>query len=125
MNKYRIMLAKMVEKWGMLEKGGEGPTLEATHQAKYILIFMYVHQEELPVETILETLASLGSAPSLLYDDDGHWTIGGDGTQPVMALEDRTKETTFDATWWVGPNRWKLSIREAIRDYLHEQAHAP
>lgn len=75
-------------------------------------------QESLPVEFILESLTRLGAAPSLLYDDDGHWTIGTDGTQPVMAFADRTKETTFDAVWWVQPNSWRKTIREAIRDYL-------
>lgn len=91
---------------------------EADRLRQLIRDLLFNHQEELTVEFILESLTRLGAAPSLLYDDDGHWTVGGDGMQAVMAFEDRSKETTFDASWWVGPGRWKQTIREALRDYL-------
>lgn len=80
-------------------------------------------QDQLPVEFIIESLTSLGAAPSILYDDNGHFTIGGDGTQniPTCGEDFETRETTFEGAWFVKPGGWKRTIREAIKDYFEDR----
>ena len=43
--------------------------------------FIENNHAELAVENILEGMTSIGAAPSLLYDDNGHFAMGGDGMQ--------------------------------------------
>ena len=69
-------------------------------------------------ESIIGSLTELGAAPTLLYDDDGHFAIGDEGTQNVLHDKPKDKETTFIASWWIKPNGWKDSIREALYFYL-------
>lgn len=88
-----------------------------------ILDFIDKHRNALSLEAILEGLTSTGAAPSLLYDDNGHWTVGGDGSQnlPTIGDEHKTKQTTFDGVWIVEAGRWKETVREAVNDYLDEK----
>jgi hypothetical protein len=104
---------------GMLANSRDNPDVDRA--ADDIRKRLREYQDELPVEFILETLTQLGAAPSLLYDDNAHWTVGEDGTQNLIFDEDRDKQTTFDAAWLVEPNRWRRTIREAIRDHLAER----
>ncbi len=104
------------ERRALIAADGDEETVDA--MAALIQAALRDHQESLPVEFILESLTSLGAAPSLIYDDNAHWTVGGDGHQSMIFDEDRSKETIFNAGWIVPPNRWRKSIREAVRDYL-------
>jgi hypothetical protein len=69
--------------------------------------------ENLKFEFILEQLANLGDAPSVLYDDNGNWAISGDGFASV-SLEIADWEGTF----FVEKECWKETPREALRYYL-------
>jgi hypothetical protein len=82
-----------------------------------------LHQDSLAVEFIIESLTKLGSAPSILYDDNGHFTIGGDGSQnlPTIGDDHKTQETTFQGCWFVKAGGWKKTIREALRDYFESR----
>lgn len=80
------------------------------------------HQDTLPVEVMLESLTKLGAAPSILYDDNGHFTIGGDGFQNLPDVElYETQETVFGGEWMVPAGHWKPTIREALRVYLKDR----
>jgi hypothetical protein len=86
-----------------------------------ILELIDKHNKELSVEDILEALTSIGDAPSLLYDDNGNFAVGGDGTQNIDMFNDSKKdndEANFHGTWWLKNKDWKHTIREAIEAYL-------
>lgn len=107
------------------DKEGEYKTLhiKIDELSEHVWNQLNLNQDTLPVEFIIESLTSLGSAPSIIYDDNGHFTIGGDGTQNMPTIEDgwETKETEFSGCWWVKPGGWKRSIREALRDYFESR----
>lgn len=71
-------------------------------------------RQDLPIEFILEELTQLGWAPCLLYDDEGHWAISGEGFQEV-ALGD---PIDMHLTHFVEKKMWKDTIREALNYYL-------
>lgn len=91
---------------------------ELNEITKQIKLLLSLGKDSLSVEFMLETIAGLGCAPSLLYDDNGHWTVGGDGLQNLISNDERDKETVFEASWIVGPNRWRRTIRQALYDYV-------
>lgn len=103
------------------DTSGDDERIDALREEIYEAL--KVHHSTLPVEFIIESLTSLGSAPSILYDDNGHFTIGGDGTQNLPTVEDgfETKETTFNGCWFVKPGGWKRTIREAIKGYFEDR----
>jgi hypothetical protein len=68
----------------------------------------------LSFEFIMEQLTMLGDAPNLLYDDNGHWAITGEGYQNVVTGEPADLETHF----MIEAKHWKNTIREALNDYL-------
>jgi hypothetical protein len=88
-----------------------------------IWTLLAARQDFLPVEFTIESLTKLGSAPSILYDDNGHFTIGGDGSQnlPTIGDDHKTKETVFDGYWIVKPGGWKKTVREALKAYFQER----
>lgn len=85
-----------------------------------IIDYIKEWRNSLPVELIIESLCSLGAAPSILYDDNGHFTIGGDGSQnlPTFEVGWETRETVFEGVWYVAPGHWKKTIREALNLYI-------
>jgi hypothetical protein len=109
------------ERDNLLKTDRDNPRIDIL--ADKIWIALNEYQDILPVDFIIESLTSLGAAPSILYDDNGHFTIGEDGIQnmPTFGDEHKTKETTFDGTWFVKPGRWKPTIREAIKDYFEDR----
>lgn len=74
-------------------------------------------QDELPFEFIIEELTKLGAAPNLLYDDNGHFAISGDGFQPV-SLDIKVSDLTISTL--ITKNQWKPTIREALKHYLSD-----
>lgn len=82
----------------------------------------YIDQnyKTLSVEDVIEGLTSIGGAPSILYDDNGHFAIGGDGTQPCMDIESLPDgaDADFGGTWFLKKEDWKKTIREAIDRYF-------
>src|ERR1035437_6322840 len=91
--------------------------------AEQVWAFVREHREKLSVEQMIESITHLGAAPSILYDDNGHFTIGGKGHQNLPTFEDgwETKETYFEGGWTVKPGGWKKTIREALSTYLDER----
>lgn len=87
-----------------------------------IRTFITTHQDDLGIDDIIEGLTMLGAAPSIIYDDNGHFMIGGDGMQnmPDSSVYD-TQETEFSGTWFVPAGAWKPTIREAIKVYLEDK----
>ena len=98
----------------------DAPDEQINRNAVAILSYLRANQSGLAVDEIIEALTHLGDAPSILYDDNGHFTIGGDGIQNLPTIEDgwATKRTTFEGTWSVEPGGWKCTIREALGAYL-------
>ena len=66
------------------------------------------------VDYILETLTKFGSAPNLIYDDNGFFAITEDGYQQVV-IGSQKIEGNF--TVYVEKKQWKKTIREAL--YYH------
>jgi len=90
---------------------------EIDDMADEIFEMIKIHQWNLPVEFILEELSKLGQAPCLLYDDEGHWAVAGDGIQPVTIGDPIEMEMTH----FIEKDMWKDTIREAINQYLTEE----
>ena len=71
----------------------------------------------LPFEFIIEELTKLGQAPCLLYDDNGHFAVSGDGFQSV-ALEEAID---MEMSHFIEKEAWKDSIRQALDYYLDNE----
>ena len=78
----------------------------------------------LSVEDILEADASIGGCMSLLYDDNGHWAIGTDGTQNIdLDFDEKKPEDNCDfyGTWFLQKDDWKDSVKEAVNHYFERK----
>jgi hypothetical protein len=73
--------------------------------------------DQLPFDFIIETLASLGQAPNLLYDDNGHFCVTGDCFQSVSS-GDEPNDTEINV--FIPKNKWKTTIKDALKDYFKE-----
>ena len=67
----------------------------------------------LSFEFIFEEITKLGGAPCLLYDDNGHFAISGEGMQSLSFEPADTEMIHF-----IKKDLWKDSIREALNYYL-------
>ena len=74
--------------------------------------------EELECDFILESLTMLGDAPQLVYDDNGHWAVTGDGYSAVPTTDSGKFDGGESFTTFVEPGDWKDTIREAIKKYV-------
>ena len=60
---------------------------------------------------ILNELTENGYCPALIFDDNGHWALAFDGTQPVnFYSEPQSMHTTF----YIEAGAWKNSVEEAV-----------
>lgn len=73
-------------------------------------------RRQLSFEFIIEELTKLGQAPCLLYDDNGHFAVCGDGTQSVPFGD----KSDIILAHFVEKDSWKDSPREALNSYLDE-----
>ena len=74
------------------------------------------YQLFLPFEFIMEQLSRLGDAPSLLYDDDGHWCVTSDGFQNVIV----DGPADWEGVFTISKELWKNTPREALEAYLSQ-----
>jgi hypothetical protein len=74
------------------------------------------YHPEMTFEEVIEGLTSTGGAPSLIYDDDGHFAVECEGIQDVMLDDERFGR--FDGTWFTTKESWKPTVREALNYYL-------
>ena len=70
------------------------------------------------VDFILETLTRFGSAPNLVYDDNGMFAISDSGYQPVVTGDELIEGAL---TVFVEAVQWKKTIREALHYYLNDE----
>lgn len=91
---------------------------EVDEFAKEIRESIDTHKDELPVDFILESLTMLGHAPQLVYDDNGHFAISGDGLSPVPMTDSGKFEEFESFTTHVEPEQWHDTIRGALNHYL-------
>ena len=70
---------------------------------------------DLPFDFMIIELTKLGEAPSMIYDDNGHFAISGNGYQDVSFAEEPEdlKVCTF-----IRADEWKSTPREALKHYL-------
>jgi len=68
----------------------------------------------LSFEFIIEELTKLGQAPCLLYDDDGHFAISGEGIQTIST----NGKDNGELYHFIEERMWQDSIREALNYYL-------
>jgi hypothetical protein len=83
-----------------------------------VLEYIRINHSQMMVDTIIEGLTSTGDAPSVLYDDDGHFAVESEGIQGVMLEDERFGK--FDGTWFTTKESWKPTIREALNYYLDQ-----
>ena len=70
------------------------------------------------VDFILETITRFGSAPNLVYDDNGMFAITDNGYQPVVTGDELIEGPL---TVFVEASQWKKTIREALLHYLNSE----
>lgn len=76
-----------------------------------------LNNKSITPDKVLEQLESLGFAPCLMSDDNGHWALTSDGFQNVPKDEN---PADISITAFVEAKNWKKTIREAILIYLDE-----
>lgn len=75
------------------------------------------NSNKLPFDFILEQLTHLGMAPSVIYDDNGHFAVSSDGMQEIPMEKEGS---TIGLTTIVKKEQWKDSPREALENFLNE-----
>jgi len=81
-----------------------------------IFSLLKIHKDDFPLEFIIEQLTKLGHAPNLLYDDNGHFALVGDGYQSIAdGISD------VELQFFVEKENWKNSVREALNEYLDSE----
>jgi hypothetical protein len=95
------------------------PEEEIDELGEQIAELIYQFHLSLPFEFILEELTKLGDAPSLIYDDDGHFAIETEGYQQI-----NTGDVPIDMEFqfWVTADKWKETPREALSYYINKNA---
>jgi hypothetical protein len=88
---------------------------EIGNQIRNIII---EEQDNLSVEFIIESLTKLGEAPSILYDDNGHFAVTGDGYQSLPS--DDFPKDDISMSFYVEKKKWFRTIRKALKNYLEE-----
>jgi hypothetical protein len=73
------------------------------------------HQTVLPIEFIIEKLTHLGHAVNILYDDNGHFSVTGDGFQSLPTSDE---PCDINMSFAVKKEEWFDTIREALNKYL-------
>jgi hypothetical protein len=82
---------------------------------KEILDLLTENHKDLPVDFIIESLASLGSDASILNDDNGFYAIGSGGMGSV-SLE----PSDCHLSYFVEKRFWQPTIRLAIKSYFED-----
>ena len=70
------------------------------------------------VDFIIESLTKLGDAPQVIYDDNGHFAVSGDGMSPAPMPDGGKFEETENFVSIVEPEDWYDTIRKALNHYL-------
>lgn len=88
---------------------------EIDEYAAKIVDYILAYKDYMDFEVIIEALTHIGSAPNILYDDNGHFAITDDGFQTVCFGDEPVDiETSFT----VSKENWFPTIREALNHYL-------
>lgn len=85
--------------------------------AELIKDYICEHQETLAIEFIIEQLTMLGLAPSIVYDDNGHFAVTGPIYSTVSAEEGPEDIKMY---FFVEKYEFEDTIREALRKYLEK-----
>lgn len=83
--------------------------------ANQILELLKLGKEYLDIDFVIEELTKLGWAPCIVYDDNGHFAISGDGYQNISEEVKDSSIVTF-----VKKEYWKNNIREALVFFLSQ-----
>lgn len=89
----------------------EGDALTFTKQ-QLIDFFM---TGEITSSDFMLGITHFGFAPSLVFDDNGHWAISDEGYQNVP-MGDEPEDISL--TIFIEAKAWKPTIREAIEYYI-------
>jgi len=89
----------------------ENPDIDVL--ATLILEKLKEWRKNLTFEFIFEELTKLGQAPCLLYDDNGHFAISGDG---FCSISEEVQDWAGEV--FVKKDQWRKTIREALDYYL-------
>ena len=92
---------------------------ESTQLRTKVLYILNKKRKRLSVEDILTALISVGDAPSLLYDDNGHFAVSSEGTQNISLSDDGLLDN-FSGYWKTPKTSWKKTIKEAVYWYLDD-----
>lgn len=75
------------------------------------------HFDDLEFDFIFDELTKLGDAPSLIYDDNGHFAISSIGIQSV-SCEDFPAD--FEATMFIKAKDFRDTPKEALKAYIFD-----
>jgi hypothetical protein len=114
-NKRYEFIKKQEDSWDPNEeKYGVNYDHEIDQLGSQISNLLKKWRDFLSFEFILVELTKLGQSPSLLYDDNGHFALYGDGIQTVSTGD----STDVKMAFWVPKQFWKETPRLALEHYL-------
>lgn len=110
-----IELSILIEtRLAIIEKDPEND-IELDNNAERVILSLKKNLSELTFEEVLEAYSHLGSAPCLIYDDNGNWAIADSGYSNVRTEDDQDLEITHN----VEAHLFKPSIREALEYWVN------
>ncbi|MFW6310905.1 MAG: hypothetical protein ACOC1K_01590 [Nanoarchaeota archaeon] len=70
----------------------------------------------LPFEFIITELTKLGHSPNIVYDDNGHFAISGDGFNQV-----NLEKSDMNLQIFIEKDDWKDNLRDALHHYFTKE----
>ncbi len=112
MKKEEITLL-LAERKSLLKKGSKSKRIDEIQ--KQISNAIRKNFDKYEVDFILETWTKFGSAPNVIYDDNGLFAVTADGYQPVVTGNQKIEGAM---TVFVQKKQWKKTIREALKQFI-------
>jgi hypothetical protein len=117
MNKTELKIKDLSDlRYKFLEKEDRMNDIEIDELADKILYLIKENINKLSFEFIFEELTKLGWAINLVYDDNGHFAVSGNGYQSLPEKMEETDDIVMYS--FVEKDSWKDSIREALKKFL-------
>jgi hypothetical protein len=92
---------------------------KADEMTEEIIKLLVENHKSLPVDFIIESFTKLGHCPSILYDDNGFFSIQSDGMQDLPVDSKGNEKLVTDISFIIEDKEsWQPTIRGAIEYWL-------
>ena len=104
----------------LLEKDYNDPKVD--DMTKEIIQAIKIDFDNLDSDYIIESYTKLGASPSILYDDNGFFSIQSNGTQDLPVDDKGNEKLVQNISFFIDDKEsWKPTIKEAIKYWIEHE----